>query len=104
MGTFLESGKMGVDEIHKLVDLFPDPNLFVGLNRQPFLDLIDISALDFAERGINMCKNLFPQLLKIVIKFLDCVVGLLLLRFKHQNPLLLKVAFSFVEFLFAFPP
>ena len=40
---------MGVDEVHKLVDLFPDPNLFIGLNRQPFLDLIDISGLDLSE-------------------------------------------------------
>lgn len=51
---------MRVDEIHKLIDLFPDPNLFVSLNCQPFLDLIDISALDLTERCINMCKNLFP--------------------------------------------
>ena len=74
---------MGVDEIHKLVDLFPDPNLFVGLNRQSFLDLIDISGLDLSEWGINMSKNLFPQLLKIIVKFLDSIVGLLLFRFKH---------------------
>ena len=74
---------MGVDEVHKLVDLFPDPNLFIGLNRQPFLDLIDISGLDLSEWGINMSKNLFPQLLKIIVKFLDSIVGLLLFRFKH---------------------
>ena len=74
---------MGVDEVHKLINLFPDPNLFVGLNRQPFLDLIDISALNLTERGINMSKNLFPQLFKIIVKFLYGIVSLLLFRFKH---------------------
>ena len=74
---------MSVDEVHKLIDLFPDPNLFVSLNRQSFLDLIDISALDLTERGINMSKNLFPQLFKIIVKFLYSIVCLLLFRFKH---------------------
>jgi len=95
---------MGVDKVHELVDLFPDPNFFVGFDCQSFFDLIDISALDFAQGGINMCKNLFPEFLKIVVKFIDCIVGFFLFCFEHQNAFLLEFTFPFIQFLLALSP
>ena len=36
---------MSVDKVHQLVNFLPNPDLLVGVNRQPLLDFIDLPTL-----------------------------------------------------------
>ena len=94
--TFLESGDMSVDKVHQLVNFLPNPDLLVGVNRQPLLDFIDLPTLALIQWIVHISDDLLPEILEVIVEFFQGIVSLFFLALEHHVPLLLEVAFPFV--------